>query len=146
MLRTAGQMAAKVKGMAREFQRSMEEAAREADLDGIADAVKKGTDLKKGFNVQNQIVDSVKEFEKTVKTEMTEVKTAVDKSGGTPEFTKPWVADKTDKSSDSDAAPAEDDPGQVQAEPEAPKVKADTPQAEPEAAKAAAKEPKQKSA
>ena len=43
MLRTLGQYAGKVRGMAREFQRSMDDAAREADLAEFKD-IKKGID------------------------------------------------------------------------------------------------------
>jgi len=43
MLRTLGQYAARARGMAREFQRSMDEAARQADIDELKD-VKKGLD------------------------------------------------------------------------------------------------------
>lgn len=43
MLRTLGQYAAKAKGVAREFQRSMDEAARQADVDELRD-VKKDLD------------------------------------------------------------------------------------------------------
>ena len=118
LLRSAGQMAAKVKSMAREFQRSMEDAAREADLDSVAKAVKSGGDFKKKLSVENQIVDSIKEFEKTVKTEMTEAKAAAEEPLKTPEFSKPWISEKK-----ADA----DDPGQVETA-----DKADAPQAEAE--------------
>ncbi len=43
MLRTLGQFAARAKGIAREFQRSMDDAARQADIDELKD-VKKGLD------------------------------------------------------------------------------------------------------
>jgi len=66
LLRTVGQFAAKARGMAREFQSSMEDAAREADLDGVVKSVKSGNKLP----FDNQIVDSMKEFEKSVKTEI----------------------------------------------------------------------------
>ncbi len=66
LLRTVGQFAAKARGMAREFQSSMEEAAREADLDGVVKTVKSGGKLP----FDNQIVDTMKEFEKSVKTEI----------------------------------------------------------------------------
>ena len=66
LLRTVGQFAAKARGMAREFQSSMEEAAREADLDGVVKSVKSGNKLP----FDNQIVDSMKEFERSVKKEI----------------------------------------------------------------------------
>ena len=40
LLRTVGQYAGKARAMAREFQRTMEDAAREADLGDVADVVK----------------------------------------------------------------------------------------------------------
>lgn len=43
MLRTLGQYAGRARGIAREFQRSMDEAARQADIDELKD-VKKGLD------------------------------------------------------------------------------------------------------
>ena len=66
LLRTVGQFAAKARGRAREFQSSMEEAAREADLDGVVKSVKSGNKLP----FDNQIVDSMKEFERSVKKEI----------------------------------------------------------------------------
>jgi len=66
LLRTVGQFVAKARGMAREFQSSMEAAAREADLDGVVNSVKSGNKLP----FDNQIVDTMKEFEKSVKTEI----------------------------------------------------------------------------
>lgn len=67
LLRSVGQFVAKARGMARDFQRSMEDAAREADLDGVVNTVKSGNKLP----FDNQIVDTMKEFEKSVKTEIT---------------------------------------------------------------------------
>jgi sec-independent protein translocase protein TatB len=43
MLRTLGQYAGRAKGIAREFQRSMDDAARQADIEELRD-VKKGLD------------------------------------------------------------------------------------------------------
>jgi len=43
MLRTLGQYAGKARGIAREFQRSMDEAARQADIDELKE-IKKGLD------------------------------------------------------------------------------------------------------
>lgn len=69
LLRTVGHFVGKARGMAREFQRTMEEAAREADLGDVADAVKKGGKLNK-LPFDNQVVNSLKEFERSVKTEI----------------------------------------------------------------------------
>ncbi|MGB0507411.1 MAG: Sec-independent protein translocase protein TatB [Pikeienuella sp.] len=76
LLRTVGQYVGKARGMAKEFQRTMEDAAREADLGDVADAVKSGGNLNK-LPFDNQIVDSLKEFEKTVKSETQEAAAAV---------------------------------------------------------------------
>ena len=73
LLRTVGQYAGKARAMAREFQRTMEDAAREADLGDVAEAVK-GKKNKLPFG--NQVVDSLKEFEKTVKSEVSEAQRA----------------------------------------------------------------------
>ena len=76
LLRTVGQYAGKARGMAREFQRTMDEAAREADLGEVKDIVTgKG---KNNLPFGNQVVDSLKEFEKTVKTEVTDAKRAAE--------------------------------------------------------------------
>lgn len=71
LLRTVGQIVGKARGMAREFQRTMEEAAREADLGDVADAVKKGGKLNK-LPFDNQVVNTLKDFERTVKSEVNE--------------------------------------------------------------------------
>lgn len=73
LLRTVGQYAGKARAMAREFQRTMEDAAREADLGDVADVVK---GKKNQLPFGNQVVDSLKEFEKTVKSEVTEAQRA----------------------------------------------------------------------
>ena len=78
LLRTVGQFVAKARGMAREFQSSMEEAAREADLGDVADAVKGKGNLNK-LPFDNQIVDSMKEFERSVKAGVDDAKTEFDK-------------------------------------------------------------------
>lgn len=46
LLRTLGQYTARAKGIAREFQRSMEEAARQADLDELKDVKKTLDDVR----------------------------------------------------------------------------------------------------
>lgn len=78
LLRTVGQFAAKARGMAREFQSSMEEAARDADLGDMADVVKGKGNLNK-LPFDNQIVDSMKEFERTVKGTVDDAKSEFDK-------------------------------------------------------------------
>jgi sec-independent protein translocase protein TatB len=76
LLRTVGQYVGKARGMARDFQRTMEDAAREADLDDVADVVKSGGRLNK-LPFDNQIVDSLKEFQNTVKSETQDAAAAV---------------------------------------------------------------------
>lgn len=72
LLRTVGQFVGKARAMARDFQRTMEDAAREADLGDVADAVKKGGKLNK-LPFDNQVVNSLKEFERSVKSEVRDV-------------------------------------------------------------------------
>lgn len=69
LLRTVGQFAGKARAMARDFQRTMEDAAREADLGDVADVVKKGGKLNK-LPFDNQVVNSLKDFERSVKSEV----------------------------------------------------------------------------
>lgn len=77
LLRTVGQYVGKARAMARDFQRTMDEAAREADLGDVADVVKnKGKMSDLPFD--NQIVDTLKDFEKTVKSETTGAMRAAD--------------------------------------------------------------------
>lgn len=90
LLRTVGQYVGKARGMAREFQRTMEDAAREADLGDVADAVKSGGNLNK-LPFDNQVVDSLKEFEKTVKSETQEAVSAVNTAAEEPVVTEPEV-------------------------------------------------------
>lgn len=102
LLRTLGQFTAKMRGMAREFQRSMEDAAKEADLDGVVKAAKSGGNLNK-LPFDNQVVDSLKEFEKSVKSEVNEAQasySAPDKAsdsvaGNAAGTTTPKVAEPT---------------------------------------------------
>ena len=56
MLRRVGQYAGKVRGMAREFQRSMDQAAREADLSELKELRSLKSDMQKAtnFNFQDQ--------------------------------------------------------------------------------------------
>lgn len=114
LLRTVGQFAAKARGMAREFQSSMEDAAREADLDGVVKTVKSGGKLP----FDNQIVDTMKEFEKSVKTEINSAdaearkddSAAPQKKFDTTEFTKhanPVPAPAADKAALAEPAKGE---------------------------------------
>lgn len=78
MLRTLGQYTGKARGMAREFQRSMEDAAREADVADLRDLKDLGNDIRDAtkFDFKEQAVrsatslnnppksDALSEFEK----------------------------------------------------------------------------------
>lgn len=83
LLRTVGQFVAKARGMAREFQSTMEDAAREADLGDVADIVKGKGNLNK-LPFDNQIVDSMKEFERSVKAGVDGAKAEFDDSKPAP--------------------------------------------------------------
>lgn len=78
LLRTVGQFVAKARGMARDFQRTMEDAAKDADLGDVADVMKGKGNLNK-LPFDNQIVDSMKEFERSVKAGVGDAKTEFDK-------------------------------------------------------------------
>ena len=133
LLRTVGQFVAKARGMAREFQSSMEEAAREADLDGVVKSVKSGNKLP----FDNQIVDSMKEFEKSVKKEINSADAEVRKEDNAA------PAKKFDTSEFTPHVKHETKP--VAAEPQ--KVEAEAPvEAPAPAAKAEAPTPAEKSA
>lgn len=59
MLRTLGQYTAKAKGIAREFQRSMEEAARQADIDELKDVKKDLDDMREDhYKMQREMSQS----------------------------------------------------------------------------------------
>lgn len=137
LLRTVGQFAAKARGMAREFQSSMEEAAREADLDGVVKTVKSGGKLP----FDNQIVDTMKEFEKSVKTEINSADAEVRKEDNaepakkfdTSEFTPPGKPLSEYKKADADA-PAVEAPAAETAAPATPAAKAEAPVAKEKSA------------
>lgn len=129
LLRTVGQYAGKARAMARDFQRTMDDAAREADLGDVADVVKGKNKLPFG----NQVVDSLKEFENTVKTEVSDAARAADIVGkdAAPEVEAP-AAPKTD-------APKTEAPKVETAKVEAPKPASAPAKAAPSGAKAEAK-------
>lgn len=83
LLRTVGQFTGKARAMAREFQRTMEDAAREADLGDVADAVKKGGKINR-LPFDNQVTRSIKDFGDTVKSEMNEAARASEVSTPRP--------------------------------------------------------------
>ncbi len=71
LLRTVGKYVGKARSMARDFQRTMEDAAREADLGDAADLMKSGSKLNK-LPFDNQVTKSVKEFGRSIQNEVNE--------------------------------------------------------------------------
>lgn len=94
LLRTVGQAVGKARGMAREFQRTMEDAAREADLGDVADAFKSGGGKMNKLPFDNQVVNSLKDFERTVKSEVNDAAKAGEAAMATTPKPKPAVAPK----------------------------------------------------
>lgn len=116
LLRTVGQFVGKARAMARDFQRTMEDAARDADLGDLADTVKKGGKLNK-LPFDNQVVDSLKEFGRTVKSEVTDVKRAGEAAAsGRAAGSKPNSVVTTPKPAETKAA-SSSEPGPEKAEP-----------------------------
>lgn len=107
LLRTVGQYAGKARAMARDFQRTMEDAAREADLGDVADAVKKGGKLNK-LPFDNQVVNSIKDFERTVRTEVNDAARAgqAATAPAAPKPSAPTVATAAQAATMAPTAPA----------------------------------------
>lgn len=93
LLRTVGQFVGKARAMARDFQRTMEDAARDADLGDVADVVKNKGNLSK-MPFDNQVVDTLKEFERTVKSETTDAIRAAEGAVKPSASTKPSTPSK----------------------------------------------------
>ncbi|QIE54290.1 twin-arginine translocase subunit TatB [Pikeienuella piscinae] len=109
LLRTVGQFVGKARAMARDFQRTMEDAAREADLGDVADAVKKGGNLNK-LPFDNQVVNSLKEFERTVKSEVNDVKRAGEAAASGGGATKPGPSNTPTPAAAPEKAPPTAEP------------------------------------
>ncbi|MEM7544730.1 MAG: Sec-independent protein translocase protein TatB [Pseudomonadota bacterium] len=134
LLRTVGQFVGKMRTMAREFQSTMDEAAREADLADVADVVKGGGKLKK-----NAIVDSLKEFEKTVKTEVNDAARAAETTvAAKPD---PLAAAKATAAATAAGTANGFKPAKTTAEPTIPKPAVDAPTAAAEPAAPAPADP-----
>ncbi|MEM9045458.1 MAG: Sec-independent protein translocase protein TatB [Pseudomonadota bacterium] len=121
LLRTLGQYAGKIRGMAREFQRTMDDAARESDLANLKEIKDIGNDIRKAtkFDFEEQgkkaaeslmnppkPADPLAEFEKVKKEPEPEKE---DKVSSTPEV----VAEASvpnQKTPVAAAEPAEDSP------------------------------------
>ena len=105
MLRTLGQYAARARSMAREFQRSMDEAARQADIDELRDVKKSLDDVRDAqYKMQREMSQSFLDAGKTS-----------DSKSKKPETRKPETAKTsdgagekkaTDKPASADAPPA----------------------------------------
>lgn len=104
LLRTVGQFVGKARAMAREFQRTMDDAAREADLGEAVDLVKGKGNSKLPFG--DQVVDSIKEFEKTVKTEVSDAARAADGVNAAQATPAGAGASKSAAAADATATPA----------------------------------------
>jgi len=59
MFHTLGEITGKARGMAREFQRAMNVAAKEAGVDGIAKDIRKVTDVTSGKGLKKKVTDAV---------------------------------------------------------------------------------------
>lgn len=120
LLRTVGQFVGKARAMARDFQRTMEDAARDADLGDVADVVKNKGNLSK-MPFDNQVVDTLKEFERTVKSETTDAIRAAEGAATPSASTKPSTPAKPS------AAPAATPSVEASASPTAPPSPASSP-------------------
>lgn len=141
LLRTVGQFVAKARGMAREFQHTMEDAAREADLGDVADMVKGKGNLNK-LPFDNQIVDSMKEFERSVKAGVDGAKTEFEKPDGeTPKIDPASPSATAEESSAAGTGGAKPDPAAPKAKPEPAKDASASAPKKPAAKKPAARKP-----
>jgi len=110
MLRTLGQYAGRARSIAREFQRSMDDAARQADIDELKE-VKKGLDDMRDaqYKLQREMGQSFLDKPKKAETKVAETKSGDTKSGdvkpgGAKPATKP--ADKKPAAKPADKAAA----------------------------------------
>ena len=85
MLRTLGQYAGKMRGMAREFQRSMDDAAREADLAELKDVGSALNDVRK---IQSDAKGAITQGLNKIDRELDDAADLEDKSTPVPEPTK----------------------------------------------------------
>ncbi|HSF95703.1 MAG TPA: Sec-independent protein translocase protein TatB [Thermohalobaculum sp.] len=108
MLRTLGQYTSRAKGIAREFQRSMDEAARQADIDELKDVKKSLDEVRDAqYKAQRDLSQSFLDGP---------AKTAAKKSETAKPATKP-AAKSTDKPAAKPVAKAAAEPA-AKAEPE----------------------------
>ena len=126
MLRTLGQYAGRARGIAREFQRSMDEAARQADIDELKD-VKKG-------------LDDLRDEQYKMQREMGQ--SFLDGSGKPKPKTPATAAKQADKAPEKADAPAKPAADKKPAKPSA--AKAGTTEAQPASTEPADREPAKK--
>jgi sec-independent protein translocase protein TatB len=147
MFRTLGQFTAKARSMAREFQRSMEDAADEAGVKDIAGDLKKATSMKNmGLDGIKSAVSDFSEaaFDEDASKAKIEAAKKIDAAG---EATKALAAKQAERK--AAAAAKAKDLQDAKAEPKKPaatKAAAKKPRAKPAATKSVAKKPAAKSA
>ncbi|HUF57397.1 MAG TPA: Sec-independent protein translocase protein TatB [Thermohalobaculum sp.] len=110
LLRTVGQFVGKARGMARDFQRSMEDAAREADL-------KELTDLKRDVDKMSRV-----SFQEQAKRSASSLTSPAKKTAPTP------------GAAEAKAGPPAESPAAPPAEAESPPAPKPEPEPEPKAA------------
>ena len=107
MLRTLGQYAGRARSIAREFQRSMDEAARQADVDELKDVKKSLDDLREDqYRMQREMSQSFLEGSAKSKTPATAARSSKTEAG------KP--ADKPAEPAPAKAAPAKATPAKAE--------------------------------
>lgn len=105
MLRTLGQYAGRARSIAREFQRSMDEAARQADLDEMKDVKKSLDDLREEqYRMQREMSQSFLEGSAKSKTPATAARPSKPEAGKPAE--KPAAEAAPAKTASSEPAPA----------------------------------------
>lgn len=118
MLRTLGQYVGKMRGMAREFQRSMDDAAREADLAEFKDIKKSIDDVRAiGSDAARSVQQGMNRMEQDAEkaTDLPEVRKAVDMADddtpiNAPADPIPLKAPDTPPAGVESTAPAQDTP------------------------------------
>ena len=119
MMRTVGQYAGKLRGMAREFQRSMDDAAREADLAEFKDIKNTLNDVK---SVQSDAASAIRkgmsEMHRDIE-KSTDLKSSIEDSDPKPATSMSTTAAPVDKPDPSagmtklEPTAADEDPGQI---------------------------------
>lgn len=96
-MRTVGQYARKLRGMAREFQSGLDELAREAELDDAKKAIQSISNPKKTFSdaidPTGEVAKEMRDLDKDARDKLKEVNQADAKGGDEPEKAKAKVVD-----------------------------------------------------